>query len=71
MEKIERIKLLQDILTLLEVNGKAKFDIGTFYLHKRKGHKITLRSGRNKTVKPYTAIFFRGSKALRKAVKNL
>lgn len=66
----EAPKLLDDIFQKLNTAGKAKYDFGTFYTVHRKGHKAILPGGEKAKVRPYWAVFFRGSVKLRKKING-
>ena len=66
-----RTKLSEELIKLLKKEGKAKYDFGTFYLHKRKGYTILLRNGEKKRLKTQQTVFFRGSVKLKEAVKKM
>ena len=68
---MEKPKLLPLILNLLDKEGKAKLDFGTFRIVERKNGVITLRTnGKVKKLKPYKAIFFRMSKEFRRGIRK-
>jgi nucleoid DNA-binding protein len=72
MVHLDKPKLVPLILALIQQEGKAKFDFGTFRVVERKNGVIRLlTTGKTKKVGAYKAIFFRASDTLRKGLHKI